>query len=190
MDTKRLIRNSKKKFIDPSKISPADLEKKDDKYGNGATYSGQYVKFEMYQELVRWGQGTLRWTDGSSYEGTWQNDVPHGEGVFELKSSNILISKYSGKCENGMAQGKGTFQIPLASEEIEQNGGKDYKYKYTGMWHENKMHGDNAVEELKCTTYEGSFREGKRSGYGKLKQNNENNDLVYDGEWSEGKMEG
>jgi hypothetical protein len=41
-----------------------------------ASYEGEY------RTGVRYGVGTVRYTDGRQFEGSWRNDVPEGRGTF------------------------------------------------------------------------------------------------------------
>ena len=60
--------------------------------------------------------------DGSSYEGQWQNDKPHGQGVAQYSDGSC----YQGQWQDGEKQGVGTL--------YEENG----KLKQ-GIWENDKL---------------------------------------------------
>lgn len=45
-------------------------------------------------EPHRCGVGTLKWKDGSSYEGEWHNDEPHGLGIERMSDGSFYIGQF------------------------------------------------------------------------------------------------
>ena len=57
-----------------------------------------------YRHSQRNGQGKLTYTDGSVYEGKWENGKFHGQGKLTRPDGRV----YEGTWEDGMRNGKGT----------------------------------------------------------------------------------
>jgi len=113
------------------------------------------------------GNGTVKWTDGSSFQGDFVKSTIHGKGKYKWSDGR----EYDGNWENGKMHGKGVFTWP------------DGKY-YDGEYKNDKKDGyGKYFWDGKC--YEGTWFNGKQNGYGAVYVNNE---LVLKGFWRYGKI--
>ena len=85
------------------------------------TYSGVYTG-AVENELPS-GSGTFE-SEPFSYQGTWINGAPQGEGTVSAQMFRIggLEGSYSGDVSKGMAEGNGTFVYQSEDDEIEMRG--------------------------------------------------------------------
>ena len=92
-------------------------------------------------------------TDGTTFEGEWQNDLYHGKGTQTYPNG----SYFKGTFENGFRQGKGFLQLPDKSTyrgnffENRLEGKGVFKWAdgkvYQGSWVQNQMHGNRINRE-------------------------------------------
>ena len=83
---------------------------------NGRTYTGQWTKVEKHKE--QWtGLGTIKFPDGSKYQGQTKKGLFHGKGRMTHSNGDI----YQGEGKDGKASGQGVF--------IDQQGSM-----YEGTW--------------------------------------------------------
>ena len=57
----------------------------------------------MWKCDQRSGQGVLRWSDGSSYEGEWRQDARHGQGTLVMQDG----TRYQGEWRGDRYHGRG-----------------------------------------------------------------------------------
>ena len=48
-----------------------------------------------------WPAGVFRWPDGSSYDGEWRQDQPHGRGVSRLADGSVYVGGWAGGQRHG-----------------------------------------------------------------------------------------
>ena len=113
---------------------------------------------------------TIKFTDGSIYEGDVVNGKPHGKG----KRSSPSGSVHEGNWENGKIHGKGKF--------TSSKGGN-----YEGDFVNGVPHGKGKWVLSGGTTHEGDFADGKMHGKGKEIAKSGH---VYEGNWANGKKNG
>lgn len=68
------------------------------KYPNGSVYQGQTMD-GLYN-----GKGRLTHSNGDIYQGEWKNGFAHGKGTYAKVSEGVL---YDGQYENDLQHGKG-----------------------------------------------------------------------------------
>ncbi|MBW2502395.1 MAG: SH3 domain-containing protein [Deltaproteobacteria bacterium] len=110
-------------------------------------YGGKYVG--EFREGVRAGSGSMAYPDGARYEGSWQNDRPHGKGT--LFSAGKF--EYKGEFAKGARHGQGTLKII---------GGKTYE----GEWQDDAPHGQGTLTDPGKEEFTGQFANGRRYGQG------------------------
>ena len=108
--------------------------------------------------------------DGQRYDGTWQDDRPHGLGTFTFSSGTT----YVGHFRDGKRNGQGT----LNSSDGD---------RYVGEWDNDLANGHGTITLASGATYVGQFRDGKRSIYGTL---NLDNGERYVGQFQDDKFHG
>ena len=95
------------------------------------------------------------------------------------KNCKVLVpeidSIYTGKCKKGLANGKGT-AIGIDS--------------YTGKFSKGYPHGRGTYNWANGDAYTGNWKEGKRSGAGKLTLKLQETDSIIDGLWDDDKYMG
>ena len=72
------------------------------RWNDGSAYQGQ----TYYGEIK--GVGTMVYPDKSKYVGTWERDLPNGKGTFQTPEGIT----YTVNFENGLPHGKGVIQAP------------------------------------------------------------------------------
>lgn len=71
---------------------------------NGRTYTGQWTAVQKKKE--QWtGLGTIRFPDGSKYQGQTKKGLFHGKGRMTHSNGDI----YQGQWKDGKASGEGVF---------------------------------------------------------------------------------
>ena len=98
-------------------------------------------------------KGKMTWNDGqASYEGEWENNLPHGKGYFKDQYDNW----YKGDFKYGYFWGKG--QMKVAGH-----------YFYDGDFVMSRRHGNGVCTFIKPKgeTYEGQWKQDVMNGLGK-----------------------
>ena len=159
------------------------------RYTNGDVYKGSFV------DGVRSGQGVMTYADGTVYSGTWKDDEPvekdklpasqrgkagqsapkaetRPQTKFQTQSSGKLVmdngSVYEGELKDGMPNGKGTMRC-VGHEWYEE------LFFNRNTWNSNRnelLFSENGTIGAEINVYEGSFKEGKRNGYGEIRYAN------------------
>ena len=95
---------------------------------NGRTYSGQWTAVQKKKE--QWtGLGTIKFPDGSKYQGQTKKGLFHGKGRMTHSNGDI----YQGEWKDGKASGHGVF--------IDQQGSM-----YEGEWKNDQYHGQGTEQ--------------------------------------------
>eukprot|EP01124_Arcella_intermedia_P031606 TRINITY_DN7181_c0_g1_i1.p1 TRINITY_DN7181_c0_g1~~TRINITY_DN7181_c0_g1_i1.p1 ORF type:complete len:1288 (+),score=388.27 TRINITY_DN7181_c0_g1_i1:29-3865(+) len=96
-------------------------------------------------------KGTMKWGDGSTYQGWWFRGNMQGAGVFEY-----LGGIYSGNFEKNIRDGpEGKMRFTNGSV-------------YQGDWKNGKPHGQGTLKDLNGNVFTGKWEEGYRYGSGTL----------------------
>lgn len=142
-------------------------------YGPGAihgSYVGDFVDGKRHGQGVRvYGSGEANKSNVRRYEGAWQNDEPHGPGVFERDGSTAV-----GIFDHGLQTGPGVLRFA--------NGDT-----YDGNFLKGELHGEGRFVYRDGGVYEGTFEHSKRSGKGKRIFSNGDR---YEGDWANDQMHG
>lgn len=117
------------------------------------------------------GRGTMRFNDGSVYNGEWQNSVMIGKGTCTYADGH---TKYEGEWKKGVPDGQGSFTY--------SNGDQ-----YTGRWQKGLMDGEGVYKFKNSERYEGGWKQNKHHGNGKFTYKSGN---VYNGQWRYGMRDG
>lgn len=135
------------------------------KKGGGKTVmSGQWAKGKLH------GKGTIKFADGTYYQGSVNMDKYHGYGVY--KDSNGV---YKGNFVNGLKHGKGHMTYTSGNQ-------------YSGGWVRGLKSG-YGVYKLSSSggSYKGTYYKGERHGAGQLQLSNGKS---IRGIWTRGKVTG
>jgi hypothetical protein len=101
------------------------------------------------------------------YEGEVnENGKPDGYGIFINDDR-----RYEGQFKNGRRDGKGVMIFPPATPPTHCMDEIGCWKKYDGDWINGKMHGQGVLEYDDGVIYEGSFKDDKLQGEGKLRNN-------------------
>ncbi len=138
-------------------------------HGMLGALAGKGVYMGTFHSDQRLGVGRFYSTNGS-YNGSWQNDLPHGYGSFVYGNGSI----YVGSWNQGMRSGRGVLLYP---------DGKEYR----GEWRNNKPDGFGEELDKGGAWYNGGWRSGTRNGYG---DSLEVDGTVYVGTWKSGYRSG
>ena len=109
-------------------------------YPDGSKYEGEWRSVDGLR--FRQGQGKFS-TGPESYEGTWNEDVMEGEGVYTFSSG----ATYSGSFVNNSFEGQGKYTFPDSAV-------------YTGGWSNGKMHGEGEYVDADGVSWKGNFFNG------------------------------
>lgn len=115
------------------------------------------------------GQGKLSNGDGSHYDGGFQDDLKHGQGVMVWSDGRVFDGIYN---QGQMTYGKMKFA----------DGGT-----YFGCFVDGLQHGKGNMIFADNSKYEGDFERGNFHGQGKMVWNDGG---YYDGEWMDGMIHG
>lgn len=156
-------------------------------YPRENTYLG-----ELDQEGKRQGYGTISYFNGDSYEGFWENDKPHGKGIYKWK----IGGTYEGDFLDGQLHGFGkriysSGNVYAGQFEYGKKKGKGEMYFangdfYEGDWDDDDLHGEGTYRWKTGDSYVGGFYRDRRKGEGVLSLSNGE---VYSGYWKDGSME-
>lgn len=102
------------------------------------------------------GRGTIKWSDGSWYDGEVRNGVRHGRGLHV--SAEDGRRWYAGQWTNGRRNGTG--KTACAGE-------PDGALDYDGEWANGRPHGNGTGRWPDGTTYTGNWTDGRPHGRGK-----------------------
>ncbi|KAF3642525.1 Phosphatidylinositol 4-phosphate 5-kinase 1 [Capsicum annuum] len=133
-------------------------------FSNGDAYVG------TFQGMFPHGKGKYTWSDGSVYDGCWEEGKMTGEGRLVWPSG----ASYEGEFSGGYLHGFGVFS------------GSDGSI-YRGVWRMNTQHGIGRKQYQNSDVYDGCWKEGVREGSGRYAWSNGN---MYIGNWKDGKMFG
>ncbi|MDB2455287.1 trypsin-like peptidase domain-containing protein [Planktomarina temperata] len=136
---------------------------------------------------------SIKYDDGSSYEGHVFNGQKNGAGTFVSPSGTV----YSGEWKNGQMSGKGTATYSDGSiyEGIfsagRPNGLGTITYSdgstYSGNWQNGEINGAGKVVYSNGLTYDGNFKSSLHHGQGVLTSKT---GYKYDGSWVNGAFHG
>lgn len=115
----------------------------------------------MYLGNDRVWKGKITWSDGSVYEGEWNNDGQHGYGRTTNADGRVDEGQYS----NGDRTGKGKMVWPDGES-------------YEGGWNDEGMHGQGICHYTDGRIDEGEYCDNCRTGIGKM--------IWPSGDWYEG----
>ncbi|KAK4378668.1 hypothetical protein RND71_000530 [Anisodus tanguticus] len=131
-------------------------------FSNGDAYMGSF------KGMLPHGKGKYTWSDGSVYDGCWEEGKMTGEGRLIWPSG----ASYEGDFSGGYLHGFGVFN------------GSDGSI-YRGVWRMNTQHGIGRKQYQNSDVYDGCCKEGVREGSGRYAWSNGN---MYIGNWKDGKM--
>lgn len=153
---------------------------------DGTVYVGQLA------DGKRQGLGVADFKDGEKQAGEWKDNVLSGLGV-DYQPGGV---SYEGQWRDGHAQGLGVREKP-GVERAEGNfvagrlEGLGLRRSFAnpsvvlmGEWHNDSLDGPG-IETVGDERYEGTFRAGKRHGYGQVTGPG---DKVVAGKWEDGKL--
>ncbi len=102
------------------------------------------------ENQVRNGYGRKTYSNGTVYEGEFQEGVADGRGTFYYTNGSV----YQGDVKNGSFEGRGTLRYA---------GGTVYE----GTFQNHQFHGRGCIRFADGAAYEGDFQQGKRQGNGR-----------------------
>lgn len=160
-------------------------------YADGCTYEG------FFKGGFPDGHGKLTQYDGTEaegenrnelavYEGQWKDGKRHGHGKYTVYSEQVPQYVYDGQWADNSRQGNGRQIITdYAGNQ------KAFGYsEYDGEWLQDRRHGKGIMlippgrDGDSCYTFEGTFQNGRREGYGTVTREGFEHP-VYKGLWRE-----
>ena len=118
------------------------------------------------ENQVRNGYGRKTYSNGTVYEGEFQEGVADGRGTFYYTNGSV----YQGDVKNGSFEGRGTLRYA---------GGTVYE----GTFQNHQFHGRGRICYADGSVYEGTFRNGLQQGRGRYSYVS---GTVYEGEFRNG----
>jgi len=126
---------------------------------DGKTYSTTFVLERLFQDGTytgtinemgeRQGKGTMKYVDGKTYTGSFQNNLPHGQGKSEI-TQGLDKYEYEGGFLEGIYHGHGTAKITIG-------GGK---FEYKGEFLGGVYHGNGLMKFPSGNIFRGQFHKG------------------------------
>ena len=124
------------------------------------------------------GDDSVTLNDGSTYEGEFKNDQPHGYGIMiwsEFKNPNFF--KYEGEWKNGVMHGKGCLLLRAGDT-------------YEGYFINGLIEGGTIIYFNDGSNYEGNLVNGQIEGKGKMTYSTNGEFYVYEGEFKQNERHG
>lgn len=118
------------------------------------------------ENQVRNGYGRKTYSNGTVYEGEFQEGVADGRGTFYYTNGSV----YQGDVKNGSFEGRGTLRYAGGTE-------------YEGTFQNHQFHGRGCICYADGSVYEGTFRNGLQQGRGRYSYVS---GTVYEGEFRNG----
>jgi hypothetical protein len=143
-------------FFDDLRQGQGQLTGKDKSVFKGEFWRGYKAK------------GSLKFADGSEYNGEFSKNKMQGTGNFKHTDGSVYVGEFI----EGKMHGAGKFRHIDGSE-------------YVGHFIADKMHGTGKFRHIDGSVYDGAFENDKRHGKGKLLTSNGE---IVTGEWSFGKL--
>ena len=116
-------------------------------------------------------RSSKRWPDGTTYDGEWQANQPHGYGVTTWPDG----SDYTGEHRHGKPHGEGTCRMPggdtyVGDFRLGQWEGRGVlrhasEARWEGTWQAGRKHGRGAHVSPDGTREEGEWIEGTRTHF-------------------------
>ncbi|GAX18055.1 hypothetical protein FisN_25Hh029 [Fistulifera solaris] len=145
---------------------------------NLAIYQGDYnAKGERH------GYGTITWTNGDVYKGSFVQNQRHGHGILVFASPDAEKpdnGEYVGDWKENLMHGEGTRRYPNGDvyvgyyEQGKRHGHGEFYYAngdtYSGPWEKNHMQGIGRYYYMSGQLFEGMFLMSKRNGKGKIER--------------------
>jgi hypothetical protein len=157
------------------------------------THDGEY--FGHCLNSKRHGRGTMNTSDDCMYLGDFADDKYHGRGALTWPDGTCQDGWWvNGKFKSGkLMRADGSVYDGEYKNGLTPHGQGKYSWpkgtlysRYEGSWQEGKPSGFGVMIFSDSSIYEGAFKEGKPHGKGKKTDSNG----VYDGEWVAGEMHG
>jgi hypothetical protein len=136
------------------------------------------------------GPGSYTFPDGSHYEGTWANFLPHGTGTFSWQNGTV----FTGSFKEGKIDGNGTLSMQNVGKLPYSERGAMCMLTYSGGFSDGRASGQGTItfplDERRTSTaelqtcFEGSFQDGAASGPGVFRFSTADES----GEWSAGEL--
>ena len=121
---------------------------------------------EINREGQKHGAGIYRWSDGSTFEGNYIDDLRHGKGKFLWSNGE----SYDGDYVQDQRTGKGSYSWPDGS-------------RYIGEFLSGNRHGVGTFSASSGSIYEGDWFDDMQHGKGKLTRND---GTIIQGIWRRG----
>lgn len=122
------------------------------------------------------GEGTMKYTCGDTYEGSWKNGMPDGYGKM-IYADGSAHKSYEGNWKKGKPEGYGTMVWPAE---------RPYS-SYTGEFSNGKMHGEGTMTYSNGNIYAGEWNRGQMHGQGTMTYSD---GKIKSGLWQYGKFLG
>jgi len=116
-------------------------------WSNGDQYNGSFRNGQ------REGHGTITWQAGGEYVGEWHANCMHGTGTRRYVNGNM----YNGEYDQNQRHGNG--RLYYANGDM-----------YHGEWMRDKMQGEGRYYYQSGQSFEGTFVDSQRHGKGKLQR--------------------
>ena len=157
--------------------------------GLSGVYIGDWLSDEMH------GRGTLTWSDGTVYEGTFKDGLMNGIGKMTFADDGGV---YEGPFLAGLRHGVGTHTLSDGScyvgsflNDVREGNGKYTDAKdgsvYVGDWKDDHRGGQGSITFSNGDVYKGAFHNGLQEGEGELTRADGS---WRKGEWARGEMNG
>ena len=152
-------------------------------YSNGTVYEGEF------QEGVADGRGTFYYTNGSVYQGDVKNGSFEGRGTLRYAGGTV----YEGTFQNHQFHGRGRIRFADGAayegdfQQGKRQGNGRYVFAsgtaYDGEFQDDQFHGRGRICYADGSVYEGTFRNGLQQGRGRYSYAS---GIVYEGEFRNG----
>jgi len=134
----------------------------------------------FFDDRKKHGHGKQTWSNGTIYEGNWENNVISGDGKLTdpLPLGEVMyIPTYQGNFENNQKSGHGTMIYADGSV-------------YTGDWQNDTMHGNGRMQYKDGDIYVGSWVNGIKHGKGKQSYHDDPDVIEYEGDFENEELHG
>ena len=160
------------------------------KEGHGIFHRNNDVYEGSFLHDVKHGKGVMRWSDGASYDGDWQRDRPHGQGIWKAATATATAQQPTPAVAPASRSEDAPLPAPSPLSDSSAEPGSPASARatsYSGGWEGGEKSGAGVLMYSDGSIYTGTFVHDRQSGHGELVRKDGS---CFIGEWKDGRYHG